>query len=255
MIRLSSFPRYLAWPGAPSVAQRPREPSVSVGHRPSVKSRSPLLGHRLWPHTPFHLPPTPPCYLGTEKRRKTTSLVLRPLLPSSTSPIIWQKRRHSLRTLSQPPVPPCAAARAPRVFAGPGWDAGETSTGNTQGGNQPWETHGPREEKRLQRVSLQKPRTWAHPGRKHTGARDAPRPGPLVLPPRRARAPRAPPGCAPAAPAPLSARRATRAVLLRRQLWGFFVYIRAHWQTLRGRVCHGRAINFHTGVRFPGQPR
>lgn len=92
---------------------------------------------------------------------------------------------------------------------------------------------------------MQKPRTLAPLGRKHTGAR-----GVLWV--------RHPLARLPDARAPrawLRPRRDVGAQGDARQLRGiFFVYIRACWQTLLWSVCHKRAINFCTHVQFPGQP-
>lgn len=138
----------------------------------------------------------------------------------------------------------------PGVLAGPEWMLVRKAL-ETRGAGKSPETllrQGEKRQHRTGRVSVQKPRTRAPLGRKHTGARGA-----LRIRHRSAlfrMLARREPGCA---PAEMSAHRVTRAFLLR-QLRGFFVYIRACWQTLLWRVCHKRAINFCTHVQFPGQP-
>lgn len=158
MIRLSSFPRYLAWPGAPGVAQRHRKPSVSMGRRPSVKSRSPVLGRRLWPHTSSHPPPTPPCYLGTEKEGKRPPWYLVPSSQALPADHLRKEKTLPTHTHSYNPQSHLVLQPGhPGVFAGPGRDAGEKSTGSTQGRNQPWETHGQGEEEESEESPCKNP--------------------------------------------------------------------------------------------------
>lgn len=219
MIRLSRFPRYLAWPGAPGVAQRPRKPSESMGRRPSVKSRSPVLGRRLWPHTPFHPPPTPPCYLGTEKEGKRPPLYL---VPSSQALPADHLRREKTfpthtHTLTTPSPTSCCSQAIPGCLLARGGMLVRRAPGARRAGTSPGRLMGKERRKnqksllaKTQKLGTSWPKAHERAGGSWPGT---PRPpSPTRACPE--------PSCTPAAPVPFSARRMTRA-LLQRQLWGF----------------------------------
>lgn len=136
------------------------------------------------------------------------------------------------------PSPPTRQPGQPEVLEGTGRDAGEKSNGDPLGGNQPWEIRGPRRggstgpEAKPQNFG-QAEGTWVAPLR-----------GPLDPHPH-------PPPC-PCAQA-LSARPRSSGATARElssggSFGGFFVYIRARWQTAlahlsqAGDFLHKRAV-------------
>lgn len=171
---------------------------------------------------------------GDRKRRKTTSLVLGPLLSSSTSRSsamredIPYTHTHSYNPQSHLVLQP----GHPGVFAGPGRDAGEKSTGSTQGRNQPWETHGQGEEEESEESPCKNPEVghFLAESTRACGRLLARDPTSSLTDARVPRAQLHPRGSSAILRAQDDASSPPEAAL------GFFVYIRARWQTALARL-------------------
>lgn len=120
----------------------------------------------------------------------------------------------------------------PGVFAGPGRDAGEKSTGSTQGRNQPWETHGQGEEEESEESPCKNPEVghFLAESTRACGRLLAQDPSSSLTDTRVPRAQLRPRSSSATLRAQDDASSPPEAAL------GFFVYIRARWQTALARL-------------------
>lgn len=216
----------LPLPALPGLAWRPRrgaaaqETQWAHGAQALGQVSFPCAGAQALAAHTFPSASNPAMLPGDRKRRKTTSLVLGPLLSSSTSRSSAKREdipyTHT-HTLTTPSPTSCCSQAIPGCLLARGGMLVRRAPGARRAGTSPGRLMG-KERRKNQKSLLAKTQklgtSWPKAHERAAGSwPGTPRPpSPTRACPE--------PSCTPAAPVPFSARRMTRA-LLQRQLWGF----------------------------------